>query len=108
MTVPANDNRNVCVEVKVVEDGAQERVETALSCNIDDCRQKVDLYSNGPDTVHTIYCPVHGEIGFFQNYAAFQAFTKFAVDKILEAHEQDLISDKTKRLQGKGESGKAK
>jgi hypothetical protein len=80
------DVSNLDVDVKVnFEHGLQTTVETRLYCNIANCREDIDLSSDGPHSVHDAICPVHGSVGTFQSYAAFQEFMRFVANGILEA-----------------------
>ena len=94
MTNSGNQNRNLCVEVTIADDGTWAGAETALSCNVDvECRNPVTVYHSGRDTEHAVFCPVHGKIASFPNYGVFQAFVRFAAEKAVEAYDCDSMSE---------------
>jgi len=91
------DVSNLNVDVKVnFEHGIQTTVETRLYCNIANCREDIDLSSDGPHSIHDAICPVHGSVGTFQSYAAFQEYTKFVANGILEIGGYAALTDGTK------------
>lgn len=100
------DIQNLGIEMKVTvnnETGLQESVLSTLICKVGDCGKYIELYSDSPESVHTVVCPIHGKVGSFPTFAVYRETVKILANKILEAKGHDLISDKTKYIAVDGE-----
>jgi hypothetical protein len=91
------DVSNLDVDVRInFEEGVQTTVVTRLHCTIANCLEDIDLCSNGSQSIHEAICPIHGKVGSFPNYAAFQEFMRFVANGILEAGGHAPLTNRTK------------
>jgi hypothetical protein len=88
-------NLRITVKVNYVRNGVQESVETDLFCDKGNCGKGVDIYGNGPNTIHNVVCTEHGLLTSFANYEALKKFTELCANKILADHGHGTITEKT-------------